>query len=211
MAKESKFNRKSPSPFSYFLALILVNVVLMALAGIFYNGHFDFLRYPLSDLGATLSQTGLPNTFSSHIYSLNMFLNGAILFLLANHFRKFKPDNGLLPLLCFLGGSGAVIAGASPDNIQPVFHDLGSALLVAALWLLATTNIYAIRKRLGKTSYLFLQIAVLQIPIIAYALTFFMRLPLNDILQKPALLGLAAILLYSTLNSSHILKNFSAS
>ncbi len=189
---------KNLSPFHYFLILVIANLALMILADIFYNGRFDFLRYPLSDLGSAFNQVGLPNTVASNIYSVGMFLTGILLFFLAHKLRKTRQNNTSSPLLAFMGGSGALIAGASPDDTLYAFHVIGSTLLVASLWALATMNLYEVRKNLGHAKYYFLQFAILQTPIIAYALAFFMGLKINDILQKPAFISLAFILLYST-------------
>lgn len=187
------------SVFDYFLVLLMVNILLMTLAGFYYNGIFHFWTYPFSYLGTSYTTSGLTNTVASRIYSFDMILSAAILFFLTNHLRR---ENGrhtsLKPILCFVAGSGAIIAAFAPDDTMSTFHVIGSALLVSSLWALATDFLYDIKTDIGKNKYYTFQ-SVLQIPIFAYALAFFLSLdPIDDILQKPAFLGLTIAILYST-------------
>ncbi len=186
--------------FDYFLALFIVNIILMTIAGFFYNGTFHFWTYPFSYLGTAYTQEGHLNTVASHIYSADMIASALILFLLANHLHKKNiKKNSLKPILCFVAGSGAIIAAFAPDDTMSTFHVIGSALLVSSLWALATDFLYDIRHNIGKSKYYTLQFAILQFPIFLYAAAFFLSLdPIDDILQKPAFLGLTVALLYST-------------
>lgn len=182
------------------MVFLVVNVFLMTLARIFYSGRFDFWTYPFSYLGTSYSVEGLPNTVASFIYSIDMAVSALILFLLAIRIRiKNRGSSSLKPILCFIAGGGAMIAAFAPDDTMSTFHVIGSALLVSSLWALATDFVYDIRINIGKARYYLLQFVVLQIPIFAYAVAFLLIIdPIDDILQKPAFLGLVIALLYST-------------
>lgn len=195
-----EFNRKIDqlSIFHYFLALIAINVFLISLAIIFYNGHFLLWHYPFSYSGGFETQEDLPNTLSSHLYSASMFLSGIIMFALAyRSYRNSTQRNLFRILLAFVCGSGFLISAFNPDDVKHGFHVLGSALVVSTLWILATNYLFEIRDRLGSEKYFVLQ-ALLQVPIFVYAGFFFADSDLaGAILQKIALFGLCFTLLYA--------------
>lgn len=188
------------SVFDYFLALMTINILLMTLAGFFYNGSFHFWTYPFSYLGTAYTQEGLSNTTASHIYSTSMAASAILMFLLANHLRKGNSNgNTLRPMFCLICGSGALIAAISPDDTMHTFHVIGSALMVSTLWAMATTYLIGIQEKIGHIRHYVVQFGFLQIPVLAYAAAFFLGLePIDSILQKTALFGLAIGLLYPT-------------
>jgi hypothetical protein len=191
---------KHQSFFKLFLTLIAINVVLLTLAIISYNGAFDGAINPFSAAGDYRTLAGLPNTLSMYLYSLDMAINGLILLIFSYKFYKKNGDSAgiVKPLLCFLAGCGFLIASASPDDIRHSTHVLGSAIAIASLWIIATNYIYEIRKKVKPTTYYLMQ-GILQIPIFTYAGTYFFGVdPLSYVVQKYALAGLCIALLYSS-------------
>ncbi|MEI7792500.1 MAG: hypothetical protein WCI57_03400 [Candidatus Berkelbacteria bacterium] len=189
---------KKQSFFKLFLSLILINIVLLTVVMKLYNGDFDGVVNPFSAAGDYRTLAGLPNTLSMYLYSLDMAVNGLILLVFAYKFYKKNGDSAgiVKPLLCVLAGCGFLIAGASPDDIRHPFHVLGSSMAIASLWIIATNYIYEIRKKIKPAAYFLMQ-GILQIPILAYAATYFLGVdPLSYILQKYALAGLCIALLY---------------
>lgn len=184
----------------YFIALLSVDAVFLALATWLYKGKFLFWAYPFSYLGTAYSVDGARNAPSVYIYSAGMLISGLIMFALAlrNYYRHLG-DNGLMKtLLCLFGGLGFVIAGFSPDDTVHRLHVLGSAMSVSALWIMATADLSAIRKGLSRLRYALGQLA-LQVPIFAYAFaTFGEIVPLDAILQKIVLLIIAVVIIDTT-------------
>lgn len=189
---------KKDLSYYYFLTLLLTNFVLVTLAIIFYRDRFDFWWYPFSSAGDALTQSGFPNTLSSRIYGLDMILTGIIMLGLAIMYWRMRPKLlSLQAIIAFLGGSGALIAALNPDDLSHSLHVLGSALLFAALWLLATNYISLASAKLGKVRSFLLQL-ILQLPIFVYAATYFLNIdPASYILQKIAIAGLVITLLYT--------------
>lgn len=187
---------------SLFRWLIVVNIVLLTLAGLFYSGYFSFVIDPISYLGGAASTTGVDNSTSMYIYGLDMALSGLIMILLAMTSRVSDTEGierykALAYLLC---GIGFLIASVSPDDTLHRYHVLGSSIAVAMLWILATTGISLKSNALTTRHYLLLQ-AVLQIPVLTYAGLFFARIePLASTIQKPALLGIMVILIYNAMS-----------
>jgi hypothetical protein len=181
--------------------------LLITLAIIFYNDIFYFWAYPFSYLGAantfdpvTVYFKDNPNILSSLIYSLDMFLSAVImLFLTLKIYTTHSKENSVFKtMLCFLASFGFLIASFSPDDTRHNFHVLGSALVVASFWILATNYLFEIKDSLKIIKYYSLQI-VLQVPIFTYAGFYFLNMdPYSEILQKFALLGLCVVLLYAT-------------
>ena len=176
--------------------LVLTNVILLSLAGIFYVGDFRFFAYPFSHLGAVISQSGADNFLSSSLYTASMVVSGILMFILAiKYFIRETEKNFVLGITCILGFVGFVIAGLSPDDVLPREHVFGTALSFASLWVLATYFLYGSRIRLGRKRYLFVQFTY-QLLVIAYGTIFFGNLDqIAPVVQKPAVIALIMALL----------------
>lgn len=185
--------------FNYFLLLFIINVILIGLAIYFYRSHFLFWIYPYSYAGMERTfETNLPNTTSMYLYAAAMLLSGLIMLVLANSYRHIKNHkNGYLSLLFLVAGIGFIIAGLSPDDTRHLYHVIGSALFVAMFWIIATTCLYKIRNHLGYRQYLLLQL-ILQVPVLAYAATYFLNFDIQSTIQKFAFFTLPFVLLYAT-------------
>ncbi len=188
--------RKKSKEFFFFLGIITINAISIALAVHFYPEKFK-LDYPLSYASMTQSfALGLPNRRSEIIYAVGMFLSGLIMagFTIYRTKNNESGLNGvLLPAVCAFG---FFVAAFSPNDIKHTTHVLGSALFVATFWIMATSYLFSLRKSWPNWKYWMLQ-AILQIPIFAYAIAYFLDLGLvPNYLQKPAFLVLLLVLLY---------------
>lgn len=191
--------RKITPVFStYYLlwALCITNVLLIGLAIILYNGNFLLWQYPFSFAGTVNTVAGLPNAVSSHIYQLDMAISGLIMFAAAKSFSN-ENESYFKVLLGTLCGIGFFIASLSPDDTRHAFHVIGSGLVVASLWILTIANLFKLKTKLSAKRYYLFQ-SLSQIPLYAYAITYFLNIdPLSAVLQKFALLGVGSSLLYS--------------
>lgn len=170
-----------------FLGAYLLNAVLIGMASLLYNGPFNIFIDPLSAIGMAATIDGAPNHTATLVYSAAMLLSGMIMAVLVVRMRRL-PHERLERWLFVICGLGFFIAGLSPDDTRHSTHVLGSALVIAILWIVATTAVQAARRPV-------LQV-VLQGFILAYALTYFFNLdPANAIIQKCALIVLACALI----------------
>lgn len=187
------------SIFEIFLTLLIINIILIGLAIIFYGDKYLFWEYPFSYAGTAKTVLGANNIISSYFYSASMVLSGLIMFILSYRFYQNKGERKdfILAVVGFVCGGGFLIAGFNPDDTRHNFHVLGSALFVSSLWIFATNFTFEVRKRWGSFKHFLVQ-AVLQIPIFTYAGLFFADSePAASITQKFALLGVIIAMLYS--------------
>ena len=185
--------------FSLFLTVIIINIILMTAAIIFYKGDFQGMSYPFSYAGDYYTTSGLRNAVSMYIYSSDMAISGLMLLVFSYKFYRQNGTSAIVkPLLCVTAGAGFLLASLSPDDIRHSTHVLGSAIAIASLWIIATNYIYEIRPKIQPINYFLLQV-LLQIPILTYATTYFLGIdPASYIIQKFALASLCVVLLLSS-------------
>lgn len=185
------------------LLLIFTNLFLIGLALFFYNSRFDLINYPFSYAGDVLTQDGFKNAISSRIYSLDMLISGLIMFLLVKFHTK-TPKIYLMAL-SLVGGIGFLIASFAPDDTRHIFHVAGSAMVVASFWFMAMVQLFNIKDKIKGSVFVGMHL-ILQIPILAYAFTYFLNIdPLSYQLQKLAFLALAIVLIFSV-NGKYLIK-----
>jgi hypothetical membrane protein len=193
---------KDKSPHEFFYIMLLLDIVLMFMAGLLYSGRFQFWNYPLSYLGAYYARNGAVNSRSFLLYDTSMIINGILMLLVSYcfYFNKYLKRRMFKAVISFICGLGFIIA-ISPDDLAHPYHVLGSSLAVAGLWILSMTLLSDIKSDLKKYEFYLLQ-AILQIPIFTYAATYFLNLSYSSFVQKIAVLGLVVTLIASTKVSS---------
>jgi hypothetical protein len=180
-------------PFFIFTTLAVVDLVLVAAAILFYRGDFLFWPYPLSYAGMKFTLDGVGNSPATYIYSLAMLLSALIMLLAYRYYTKERDK--ISTILSLFASLGFLIAAFSPDDIRHTFHVIGSSMFVASLWLIATIHIARLKSRLSRQQYYTLM-GFLQIPVFAYAITYFAFLDaISAPLQKFAFLGLFTVLI----------------
>ncbi len=187
------------SVFDLVLSLFVVNFILIGLAIFFYNGHFQIWQYPFSFSGQVRTEDGLVNLLSSRIYATDMFVSGLIMAKVAVIlYKKASPPEQIFrTLIAAVCAGGFLIASFNPNDTKHAFHVLGSALIVASVWIMTTNYLYEVKEKMKPWQYYGLQ-ALLQLPIFAYAATYFLNLdPISSILQKFALASLCILFLYT--------------
>ena len=55
-----------------FIVLSTVNIILLFVGMYYYPEPFKFWQYPLSGIGATITENGFPNNVAAFIYSIEM-------------------------------------------------------------------------------------------------------------------------------------------
>ena len=181
------------SPVTLFRLLVIVNVVLMAAAILAYGEPFLFWQYPLSDLGATVTENGLPNAWSFVLFLLDMLISSSIMATYAYQTRaQLITVHDRWQLLLGSGATVGFIITAYPPNLNDPIHIAGATLMVVSLWLLGILFLERYRKTSpgrGLVGHL-----ILHGPLFVYAALFFLGIPEKQIAQKFAFVSLLVIL-----------------
>jgi len=180
-------NRKISRLFNLLMVIIIVS---FSLGMIMYSDSFSFWNSPFSDLGITVAPNGKSNIISLIIFAAGMILTGITFLRIAMEFKSDKEiiRSELKASLSTLGGIGCFVF-TFPHNINDNVHMIGAACFVAALWSIGTLLLIETRKTISKNLNILLQL-VLQITVIGYAICYFADLPIKNIAQKFAIMGL---------------------
>jgi hypothetical protein len=119
-------------------------IILPIIAMFFYGGGtawdnttegYTFWQNFLSDLGRTVSYSGVENTMSSPLFNFSLGLFGITLILLYSaSFRLFSTILGcLITIAGIISGTGMFIIALAPDNILPDLHMQGVWMWALAL------------------------------------------------------------------------------
>lgn len=119
-------------------------IILPIIAMFFYGGGtawgntaegYTFWQNFLSDLGRTVSYSGVENTVSSPLFNFSLGLFGITLILLYSaSFRLFSTLLGyLITIAGIISGTGMFIIALAPDNILPDLHMQGVWMWALAL------------------------------------------------------------------------------
>lgn len=172
-----------------FSLLGAVIVGSIALGIVFYREPFRFLAYPLSDLGATVSEHGFPNRVSNVFFDLGMIVGGLIMLTIARGLKSgampHREPKRVLSLVAALG----FFVITFPYNINDTIHMIGGAALIGGLWGLTVLLLFELRQLIGKGRFWIMQI-LLQGTILPYALLVALDIPIKQAFQKPAVLAL---------------------
>ena len=108
---------------------------------------YTFWHNVLSDLGRTVSYSGLPNNVSSPMFNLALSFFGICIIVIYLSMGKdfLRPYWLMLAILIggIISGTGVVIIGFAPDDVLPDYHMLGVwmwALPLFAVFLLFIIN-----------------------------------------------------------------------
>lgn len=175
---------------------IVITILLAAitLGIIFYREPFRFWKYPLSNLGATVTQHGLPNFRSIFFFDSGMIISGVIMFAVSARFAASKVDHRRIKRgLTFLCGIGFFVI-IFPYNINDNIHMVGGGAVFGSLWGLTLVFLLELRRAVGWLRFVLLQLP-LQITILPYAALFMLGVPIKQAFQKPAVAGLMLTLL----------------
>ncbi|MBC8486692.1 MAG: hypothetical protein H8D45_11710 [Bacteroidetes bacterium] len=188
-------NEKISNLFSFLVILIIGTFCLGMLT---FGEPFLFWEYPFSDLGSTVTQNGMPNTYSCFILVLGMLLSGSLLWKIS---VCFKEDPAIIHYqlkryLSISAGIGCFVF-VFPHNINNDIHMIGAAIMVASFWAMAALLLREVRKHIP-TEKFFLQQSILQGTVLTYAAAYTMNSPIKNIAQKFAVLGLMIVLKIAT-------------
>ncbi|MCK4541549.1 MAG: hypothetical protein KAU17_04850 [Spirochaetales bacterium] len=181
-----------------FLKLFLIQLSCIFIAAVSYTEPFLFWKYPFSDLGASVTPHGLTNSWSFFPFVLGLISSAVILISLGRYYlRKTNLRNKYIKVpLCGTGAVGCLLA-IFPHNIYVTTHVIGASLMIGSLWALAILFLIEARQLLSPKFFILGQI-FLQCTVVPYAITFFSELPLKQVFQKFAVIGLYVILVVVT-------------
>jgi hypothetical protein len=183
-----------------FLRLFLIQLSCIFIAAVSYTEPFLFWKYPFSDLGASVTPHGLPNSRSFFPFVLGLISSAVILISLGRYYlRKTNLRNKHIKvLLCGAGAVGCLLT-IFPHNIFFTTHAVGASLMIVALWAFAILFLLEARQlQLISLKFFILGQIFLQCTVLPYAITFLSALPIKQIFQKFAVIGLYVILIIVT-------------
>ena len=124
--------------FPEFLLLCTVNLVLFAAGFLLYRGSFHYLYYPLSELGAVHTRSGVLNSSSRRVFTVQMLFNSSFFFYLAKRIRQADtPYIRWYVLLSRFAAVGMLIL-IFPYDVSNLFHSFGTGIMAASVLLMHT-------------------------------------------------------------------------
>jgi len=181
--------------------VIAIVIGAIVLAIIFYRGAFRFWKYPLSDLGATVTEHGFSNITSMLFFDPGMFASSLIMFSVGASLAKTAVEHRRIKCgLAVLCAAGFIVI-IFPYNINDNIHMSGAAAVFGSFWGTTVLLLLESRKSIGELRFWLLQL-LLQMTLLPYAALFAIGLPVKQAFQKPAVLGLMVTLRIVLLLSS---------
>lgn len=187
--------------FKLFARMVFVDIVLIALAVIFYNGNFLFWQYPLSTSGVAYTYVeSNSNIVSMYFFGLAMAFSALSLidFGLKMLRQKIEKHYIVKAYLGFTGALGFLLTAFSPDDVRHYCHIYGMAAGVTAVWLIAFVYTAEVRRKIARDRFIAMEL-VLNLPLFAYAQAYFISFdPASYSFQKISLMTVCIVLLWST-------------
>ena len=195
--KQMKMKSIEESYFPDFALLVLVNVVLLAIGFRLYNGYFNFTDYPISELGAVRTRTGLLNSSSRRVFSIQMLFNTLFMLHMGNQF--FRDNSRLHRGYQFFARTTAVgtLIIILPYDINNFIHSIGTGTMAASILMLTSLGAHEAKIRYAERGPIILNV-IAWIILIIYALSNALDLQAKQIIQKPTLAMLGITLLTVT-------------
>lgn len=168
------------------------------LGAVFYADPFHFWEHALSELGTTVTLLGKNNLEASLMVTLGTFINGRLMVEIARLYRQNpSQSHGLLKSnLMYTASLGSFIS-IFPNNLFHTIHSIGSGLLIGSVFFFDLTLLWesvGTHKALV-TAFL---VGILSLSVLAYAVTYFLGLPIKQATQKICIINLVWIFLESS-------------
>lgn len=166
--------------------ILVLTYVLGILA---YGEPFLLSQYAISDLGATVTKHGLPNTSSRIIMTIGMLICSSLMLRvgLARSLRQ-QWVKRWLALLCAAG----FFLFICPLDINYTIHSIGAALIIGPLYLLDNCFLWEQRQHMPAIVFWLAQV-ILQTTVLTYAVAFTTTAAIKQISQKFCIAGLLIV------------------
>lgn len=175
------------------IVLCMVNAVVLAVCTRMYNGVFDLIHYPLSELGAFRTKLGMRNTLSQGLFNFLMLYNSLFFFFMrARTEAAGTTADQWFQVFCRTAGAGLVII-IYPYDLNNTFHSVGTAAMAFSIMMLSTLSLRN-TAQLPPRVFCFMGWVLLIIYAAASAVDFSSK----DVVQKPVILILGLNLLASS-------------
>jgi hypothetical membrane protein len=174
---------------SLFFALIVVLLLTLGLAVLFYAEPFRFWQHAFSDLGSTVSKHGLPNSISMVTYASGMVFEAGIMFRISLQYARSKtlsyaPIKSILALLA----SGGFLVSVLPNDLYHTLHSIGVGAILAGLYFFTMIFHIELKAEISRPAFIF-NLSLLHFAVFSYAVAFFLDTDAKQSLQKICLLG----------------------
>lgn len=180
---------------SFLIVWIFGGIVISMLL---YKGTFLVFQYPLSDLGAFMTETGGFNVLPRIVFDLTMTVAGLLMLGIFSAFSAEKHlRHGLakraMAIVCALGFFIVLM----PYDINLGVHEVGASLVFGILW--GLTVLFSVElKQIGKWKLSLASEVVLQATVLPYAFMFVAGIPAEVAAQKIAVVGLMTAIWLAT-------------
>lgn len=207
---ELEKNPKKQSAYDIFVWMIFVDIILIFLAVVFYNGNFLFWEYPLSTSGVAYTYVeSNSNLISMCLFSMAMIFSALSLSKFGLYLLRQSAEKHRVGKLAvgFVGSIGFVITAFSPDDVRHSAHILGLALAVTAVWLTAFFYVAEIGGKVATRAFVAAEL-LLNLPLFAYIQAYFIKFdPSSYNFQKISLSTICVVLLWSSYQSGKSLPS----
>lgn len=174
-----------------------------------YGEQFILLHHAISDLGATVTEHGLPNRRSPWVFAVQMIISGVMCLRYARRLAHPGPRvanphaNDHRAWLIRMCAAGFFLMPA-PHNL-PVMHYVhmfGGGFIFFSLWMLSMIYLSEGRKR-GLRKTFWVGMVILQATVLTYAFFFAINSPSKQFAQGVGLLGLLIVLTWASRMVAH--------
>lgn len=173
-----------------FFALVVVLLLTLGLAVLFYAEPFRFWQHAFSDLGSTVSKQGLPNSISMVLYALGMVFEAGIMFRISLQYARSKKLSyaSIKSILALLASAGFLVS-VLPNDRYHTLHSIGVGAILGALYFFTMIFHFELRHKISRPAFIF-NLSLLQCVVFSYAVAFFLDTDAKQGLQKLCLLGI---------------------
>jgi hypothetical protein len=180
---------------NHFLIISGTLVVTYALGILAYGEPFLFFQYAISDLGATVTKHGLPNTTSRIIMTIGMLICSCLMLRIGLYQGRNLRHQRVKRWLAVLCAAGFLFF-VCPMDINYTIHSIGAGLMIGCLYLF--DNCFLLEQRNFMPALIFwLSQGILQATVLTYAAAYFANALIKQISQKLCIAGLLTISLLS--------------
>ena len=169
--------------------------ITFGLAITFYGEPFLFWEHALSDLGCTVTRQGNPNVIPRLIFTLGMLDESFVMLSIWAQYSAEELYRNQAPkrVLALLGAAGFLVS-ILPNDRYHVIHSVGVGSSVAALYFFSMLYHFELKEHLSSWQF-YLDVALLQIAVFSYAVSFFADWASKQSYQKICIMGVFYVLL----------------
>jgi len=177
-----------------FFAMCLIIPASIILALLLYAEPFHLWHNAFSQLGETVTASGVPNVASRLVFSAGWIACGIVMLMIAARYGRNRALRlrALKGWLALLGGIGFFIA-ITPNDLNHLLHSIGMGIGVGVMYFFAILLLFELRPRISRWVFL-ANVTLLHAVVLTYAVAFFANSDHKQLAQKLCILGLLLVM-----------------